>query len=442
MTRIALVSPYPPLVDGIGNHSASLVAAWEQAGHEVLVVTARSATPSTSSTSRVARILTAVPRRATTRQLAAFAPELVVVQFAISASTSTLVAVMAVCRWAQRRWIPVTVTYHEPARERDLLGPISRSIYAAMARRTTTSVVFSTAARDALVKAGTFPRIVELPLGGTPQVRPSAADVARVRARYCITRPLVLTMGFVHVDKGTEVLLDAAATISTALHGDVQFLLAGEVRARTGLFRIFGRRDRAYEARLHEQAAGLTDVHLNFCGFIPEEDAPVLLYLASAVVVPYTKITQSAVASLAASSGAAIIAADLCGLHGELGEAARYFPVGSPAGLSETAIDVLGDLDIQCQLRCAARRLSESKSFEQVATALEGTRRIAADQSSPVSEASPLGSRLATRADSAAGHTRDLDPAAAAQPGGGGANWSRTRHGPRARPTSSTTRLR
>ena len=231
MARILVLSPYEPPSDGIAKHTGRLVDARESAGHSVTVVapgTKRllSGSASIGSGSRVARILRWVPRRRTWNEIVGFEPDIVFVQFAISALNVSLWSVMDLCKRLAAGRIPVVVAYHEPAREYELLGYVTRLIYRAMARATDVPIVFSSAGRRMLIDSGLFDEVVEVPHGTTGVATISSDDVGRVQHLYHVRKPLVLTMGFTISDKGTDVLLDAASAIAAGRGNDVQFLIA------------------------------------------------------------------------------------------------------------------------------------------------------------------------------------------------------------------------
>src|ERR1700691_964196 len=90
MSRILVFSPYEPPPDGIANHSSHLVAAWDSAGHSVLVVSAKGARGLTQSEpigphSTLVRSLQMLSNRRVHREIIKFNPDVVIVQFAIAA---------------------------------------------------------------------------------------------------------------------------------------------------------------------------------------------------------------------------------------------------------------------------------------------------------------------------------------------------------------------
>jgi glycosyltransferase involved in cell wall biosynthesis len=293
--------------------------------------------------SKVARILGQVPRRATWNDIVKFEPDLVFVQFAIAAMSVNLWPIISLCKKFAAARIPVVVAYHEPAREYDLLGFVTRRIYQAMVRVTDVPIVFSLAGRQALIENDLFNEVVEVSHGTTGVARITDEDVRRVRDHYRVHKPLVLTLGFTNADKGTDVLLHAASAIAVDQGNDVQFLIAGSPRKRRGVFRIMERRDIKCQQRLEDQAKNMVNVDVAFSGFVADQDVAALLFVADVVVLPYRRITQSGIANLALSSRSVIVASDLPGLRSDLGDAAKYVEVGDSRAMAGQIVSLMGN---------------------------------------------------------------------------------------------------
>ena len=375
MSKILLISPWAPPPDGVAFHSLALVTSWQDAGHEVLVVTSGSenalvlnlASPNGQKI-RAIRTLQLAPRRATTQLLSDFQPDIVIVQFAIASQSTALLSTLRLMSSAFRSGLPVVVAFHEPARELDRLGPLSRWIYRAAARFTTHPVVYSHAGATALRDAKIFTHVTEIPLGCLPAKKLSYDDLTRVRNRYNITAPLVLSLGFTHADKGTDVLVASMSSVARLLKGNVQFLIAGSPRDRRGVFRLWGRSDQKFHRLLVKRVRLLKGVSIKLCGFVPDEDVSALLFLASAVVLPYRRATQSSVANQALGARAVIVASDIPELCSELGTAAHYFHSDSIPNLTETLVSVLNNP--QDELRDAAALRAADRSYDATAAEL------------------------------------------------------------------------
>lgn len=366
MARILLLSPYEPPSDGIAKHTSHLVDAWDSGGHRVLVISPGKQrgierAEIIGPNSKVARILGLFPRRATWNDAVEFEPDIVYVQFAIAAMSVNLWPIISLCKRFAATRIPVVVAYHEPAREYDLLGYLTRQIYRAIARVTDVPIVFSLAGRQALIDNHLFGDVVEVSHGTTGVADIAVEDVRRVRDRYRVHKPLVLTLGFTNPDKGTDVLLDAASAITENRVNEVQFLVAGSPRRRRGVFRIMERRDVKCQQRLESQAMKLKDVDVAFTGYVADQDVAALLFVADVVALPYRKIAQSGIANLALSSRAVIVSSDLPGLRSDLGDAAVYVDAGDSSAMAAQIVNLLSDDN--ASLRTHMREKSEKRAL-------------------------------------------------------------------------------
>jgi len=207
-----------------------------------------------------------------------------------------------------------------------------------------------------------------VPLGCLNVAEATPDDIARVREKYNVSLPLVLSLGFTHPDKGTDLLVAAMPMATSSLAGKVQFLIVGAPRRRRGIFRIMGRGDERFQSKVNEAILNLRDVDVSMQGFIPEEDVTPLLFLASAVVLPYRRCTQSAVANRAISAHAVIVASDIPELQDNLGPAAIYFQSENVTHLSGTIVSALEDPPDD--IRTVAASFGDDHSIVRTAEAL------------------------------------------------------------------------
>jgi glycosyltransferase involved in cell wall biosynthesis len=367
VSRILVLSPFEPPPDGIARHTAHLVDAWDAAGHNVLVLSpgrqrGLGAAERIASRSRVARVLRWRPRRRLWDDVVEFRPDVVIVQFAVAAVNTSFWSVESLSRRCVASGIPVVVTYHEPAREFGLLKFVTPFLYRAMARVTMVPVVFSQAGGEALIEHGLFAQVTQLPHGTSGVAAITDADIQRVRDRYDIQKPLVLTLGFTGFDKGTDVLLEAASQIAVEQSNDVQFLIAGAPRRRRGIFRLREFQDVTFQRRLERRGEEIEGADVVFTGFVPDADVAALLFVADVVVLPYRRITQSGIANLALSSRSVVVCSDLPGLRNDLGDAAVFVAVGDSKAIAEGVGGLLGAENSSSRLRM--RDLSGERATE------------------------------------------------------------------------------
>ncbi|HTW12448.1 MAG TPA: glycosyltransferase, partial [Solirubrobacteraceae bacterium] len=131
--------------------------------------------------------------------------------------------------------------------------------------------------------------------------------------------------GFIDVDKGISDLIEAAARLRTAggLDG-ITIVVAGAVRRRFGPLRMFEARDRLYLRSLRRAVSRLgLQGKVRFTGFVPAGEIRAWFDVASIAVLPYRRIEQSGVASLASGAGTPLLTSDV----GELAKLSTYGPV-------------------------------------------------------------------------------------------------------------------
>ena len=244
--RLLIVSPYPPVRDGIGDYSSALVEALRAQGHVVAVVAARSRDgalapeaigelpgPHQGVDELVARVRD-------------FTPDIVHVQFAVAGyglRVRNLLALLAALRGGPAR---IVITMHEVTRDTDSLrGPGAG--YAGLAHRADLCVVHNRRAAQALaaLAPGVPFEVLPHPKAELPD---AAATPDEVRAKHGLAgRRVLLAFGFVHVDKGLDVLVAALARLRREPRlADVALLVAGAVRPRHGAFKPFEWRDRLH----------------------------------------------------------------------------------------------------------------------------------------------------------------------------------------------------
>lgn len=363
--RVLVVSPYPPRPDGIGAHTRMLAQAWRDSGHEVHVVTHADTGPRADGPGiHVHRVLAL--SRSSAREAAGLVndlrPQLALAQFAVPALGTAWFAGLAAMDAARRLGTPTVVTYHEAVRELDLLRGPGVAMYRAVARRADAHVAFSPGAADALRTAlGLQVRV--LPLGVPDLPPPSAGETARIRQAYAVDGATVLALGFTHPDKGTDLLVEAAALLVDSSQ-PVDLLIAGAVRMRRGALRVMEPRDRRFARRLATAARSVPGVRIR--GFVPDADLAPLLRSVGALALPYRKITQSGVAGLALAAGLPCVCSDLPGLRDVLGPAALYVPVGDAHQLA-VQLRQVSDGGVRGELSRQARQLARSMHYSRVA---------------------------------------------------------------------------
>jgi glycosyltransferase involved in cell wall biosynthesis len=335
--KILFVSPYPPARDGIGTYTQAMVTALRARGHEAGVLVPR------ARDHQAGEVLGAVGASLPDREaLRSWSPDVIHVQFAVAAYGTRAAALLSWLRLAREvTGAPVVVTMHEVTRDTALLRGPGRALYRRLAACCDHVIVHTHGARFALVTRMGVPgdKVSVIP---HPRARPprEISAAAELRARFGLGDcELLLAFGFVHVDKGLDDLVRALGMARGAsgplAAGRVRLVVAGTVRPRHGLFRVFEWRDRIHLSRTLRMAArcGIRDM-IVLTGYVPEADVAAWFRAAAAVVLPYRRTEQSGVAGLAGAFGVPVLASTAGGLGEQYGASGWAFPPCAPAELA------------------------------------------------------------------------------------------------------------
>jgi glycosyltransferase involved in cell wall biosynthesis len=156
---------------------------------------------------------------------------------------------------------------------------------------------------------------------------------------------VLLAFGFIHIDKGLGDLLEAMRILRINQQADlenVRLVIAGAVRPRRGLFRVFELRDRIHLRHLMTviRRTGLHR-HVVLTGYVPDGEVGSWFDIAEAVVLPYRRIEQSGVAGLARSLGVPVLASTAGGLAEQCAGSRWTFPPQAPARMARAIADFL-----------------------------------------------------------------------------------------------------
>jgi glycosyltransferase involved in cell wall biosynthesis len=365
--RVLTICPYPPQQDGIGHHASELLAALPSDIERHVLTTGSAALvegPSieTIAVHRLPERNPVLPVRAwsVVRRLS---PDVVHMHFAVSLLGTRYLAIFVAGLMARRRLgVPVVLTDHEVVRDVDTLGPFGKLLHGRLAGLVDVVLVYSNEAKEVLTdKCGVdAAKVIVVPHGMTPRLT-THKPLDSGRAVLC-------TFGFIQRDKGIDILLDAVRLLrADPLTPPFEVIVSGSVRARRGIFRLFGKADRKYAREVDEAIRNdLADI-VSRRPFLPESDLYQMLHGCRAFVAPYRRTTQSGAVNRAAGAGSAIVASDLPGLRASLGGAALWFKVGDPHSLASALLRLLTDPSEADRLRAASRAALASQSMEATA---------------------------------------------------------------------------
>jgi glycosyltransferase involved in cell wall biosynthesis len=348
--RILYVSPFPPARDGIGTYTEAIIKELRANGHEACVIAARS--ESLGNPDVLAALPTGRVELATLRDLTvAWNPDVIHVQFAVAAfGTRT----RSLLRWLQLMsptGIPVVITMHEVTRDIESLRYAGRLIYRAFAARCDHIIVHTRNAQTECVNTVGVPlsrlSVIPHPTANPPTEVTTGKEL---RGRFGLNDDIVLlAFGFIHVDKGLPDLVSALRIVRSRdpelLH-NIRVVVAGAVRERNGVFRLFELQDHMhlrYTRRLSRRIG--VSKYILFTGYVPTDDMAGWFRTSSAVVLPYRRTEQSGVAALANAFNVPVLASAVGGLR-DLYETSKWtYPPRDPNALAKILANFLSRTD-------------------------------------------------------------------------------------------------
>lgn len=318
--RIVLVSPLPPLRDGIADYTARLAVAYREAGHEVGAITAAPQPESIGAT--IVGSITWSPLHLwrVVRSVRQYAPHVVQVQHGIATYGPRLLPLWLLVVAIRLTGVPIVITHHEVTRDVERLGLPGRLYYRLISTLAAVVHVHTDAARRALVETlGVTPERVLVRPHPVYDLPPAGVSGAAIRARHGLEGTTVMLLfGFVHVEKGLRELVDGLGVLTArdpVLAGRLRLVVAGDVRPRPASFARFAQADHDYLDAVRERAGRADlDGSIVFTGHVPDDEVAAWFAAADVAVLPYTNSEQSGVANLAIAAGTPVLASRTGGL--------------------------------------------------------------------------------------------------------------------------------
>jgi glycosyltransferase involved in cell wall biosynthesis len=198
-------------------------------------------------------------------------------------------------------------------------------------------------------------KIIATPLGVDPAFRPirdlESLDV--VRQRYNLPDRFILYVGLVEPRKNLSGLIRA---YRSALEGGIAHRLV-----------VVGRFGWSYQQVLDEiEALGLQE-RVQFTGYIPQADLPIVYNLASLFVYPTLYEGFGLPALEAMACGTPVVTSNVASLPEIIGEAGVLIPPGDQQALSQALQDVLSDPGLQTHLAIKGPQQASQFTWERTA---------------------------------------------------------------------------
>ncbi|MGA9077718.1 MAG: glycosyltransferase [Acidimicrobiales bacterium] len=364
--RVVFVGPYGPTRDGIARYSSELAAAMREEGCDIKVVTPRKLR--SNGAEEVVGDLEGSRRkvRSLRRLVLNWSPDVVHVQFAAASFGGRLPALF---RLLDGLPVRIVITVHDVTRDIALARWLGRRVYRHLVRSADCVLVHTAAAARLIgsLSPATAVRLIPHPVFPAPA---QLASEVEIRRRFnLVDRDVILIFGFVHPHKGLADLVAAferARRSSPAVGDRAVLVVAGAVRRRSGLFRIMEVPDRVYLAWVKMQVRHLGIVnHTVFTGYVEDGEVTAWFRTARAVVLPYRRVEQSGVLSLARAIGSPVIASDAGGFADGAGSSWTF-----PAGDREALAQLLSRVEIEGPPKASPGGAADIRSCAQAIAAI------------------------------------------------------------------------
>ncbi len=308
---VFIISTYPPTPGGISNFTKRTVCSLRDIGVTVNI------TPFTGVLSAFSIF----------KSIISLKPSNIRMEYDIStygASGPLLIAGV----WALKKLqgYKLFFNFHEVTRDLEHLKMLGRVYYTLIANFCDYITVHTYESKNTLISKCrvSADRIYVIPLG-TMNKDLSITNKEEMFARYALEGNYFLFIGFIHPQKGIENFIKASKELerlNKEAFDRMSFVIAGGVRPRKGVFKIFQRADNLYFESLKRLVVDLgLQEKVKFLGYIEDKFFSSLIINSEAVVIPYVKTEQSGVLNQVLPYQVPIIASNI----GGLGETLRDF---------------------------------------------------------------------------------------------------------------------
>lgn len=372
--NIVSITPYPPSKDGIADYSVKLQHALQPLVDSIAVISLERDGTSTENQHAVLA-LNPFKWNKLYRTIRSLNPDIVHLQFDVSNYMLLIFPLSYVLlRLRPDKSCKIVATYHEAYRDRELYGLLSVAFYRLFNRLFHRIIVHTSLSEQMLTSTYGAPKdkVISLP-HGTNEFPSRKENHDELRKRYGITsRHVILNFGYIYRTKGIEYVLEALKTYSEKHPGDVPTLLiTGKVPRRTGLLKIFQRRNEQYLEMLHKLVK-LYDLqpYVKFVGYVDNDELYSIFTLADVTTLAYTNIDQSGVLNWAIAAHTPVIASDIGGIRETLADSGVLVPPRDSAAIYEALEKLLGDDEYRTDIQRAYADIAAKISTENIAREL------------------------------------------------------------------------
>jgi glycosyltransferase involved in cell wall biosynthesis len=324
--KIVFISSFPPSKEGVGKYTQRLMKDLNAFDIETHAITF--CDKKCIDDKNIHRVISSSYGgiKKTWETLRDIGPDVIHVQFAIPIFRLYSFILWPILYYYKRYYNTLIFsTLHEPKREVIYLGIFGRLFYSYICKICDEINILTSGSRDFLAKKCNIPVSKMQVISHGVFVFKNKEDHSKIlRNKFNILdqQKIILFFGYIHIDKGIEYLIEAFAKfIQDTQNKNYILVLAGEVRPRVGIFKIFQKIDEMYEQKIRKL---INKYELSkkviFSGYVEEDDMYSMFKLGDVVVLPYSKAEQSGVLNVALTCDIPIIASDLGGFHDVLSE--------------------------------------------------------------------------------------------------------------------------
>ncbi len=363
--NITVISPNPVNRDGIARFSLAFAEQLSRDGNNVLLLTPKSVHNSDINLHKASLSLLPWDIVRSLRLIIANRTEVVHVQYAIPTY-----GIMAVAIWSLVLYLRVIhkmkilITLHEVNRETDLLKVFGRFYFYLLSLISNKLIVHTAQAKKILTQSCwvNTKNVTQIPLF----IYPKGEMGVNIKNKSWS----VLCFGYIHVDKGIQYLIEAMDVLKKSgfleIH-DVSCCIAGDVRPRSGIFKLFESKDRSYKKMLEQLVLDKNlSNYVSFLGFVENSSVYNLMASADIFVLPYTKTEQSGVLHTVLSYEKPVIASKTGGLHETLADAGVLVEKQNPKAIADAISSLISDKNLYKTTVQKYKQLVTSLSLENI----------------------------------------------------------------------------
>lgn len=274
--------------------------------------------------------------------------------------------------WLAKQQKPIIITLHEVSSEEKRLKGFARIYYNLIGKLVCRFHVPTQKAKKILQNRCKVneSKISVIPLGIYEFEKEDTSFTQSIKKQLQITyEKLILYLGFIRPSKGIEYLIEASKILAEEyyLREKIKVIIAGDVRKRQGLLKIFEERDKKYLQFLYALRKNLQlEDFVEFIGFVSDKYLYSLLSLAHVVVLPYICVEQSEILNLALGFPKPIIGSNIGGISELIGKVGIVVPPREPKELAREITKILSDKNYYESIVNRYIQIKKEQNIEQI----------------------------------------------------------------------------